>query len=116
MQRMDAFTKRLKGYLPVTTAEDNSIDDVELGTDANMQSQEPSLLGGCFDLTYKQRITGFAMSASAGALFLFFVCSFIWFLSFVLHFCFSLIVTTKQTQQNEITKYCEFAKRKKLHI
>ena len=74
---MDKFTKKLKGYLPVTSTDDANDNDIELGNlnnDTNDQASEPSLVGGCFDLTKTQRITGFAMSAASGGLFFIMVC------------------------------------------
>eukprot|EP00485_Elphidium_margaritaceum_P012481 CAMPEP_0202689868 /NCGR_PEP_ID=MMETSP1385-20130828/5047_1 /ASSEMBLY_ACC=CAM_ASM_000861 /TAXON_ID=933848 /ORGANISM="Elphidium margaritaceum" /LENGTH=189 /DNA_ID=CAMNT_0049345077 /DNA_START=47 /DNA_END=616 /DNA_ORIENTATION=+ len=63
--------KSMKGYLPVLQNEpDDDDDDPELGPSAT-NLEEPSLMGGCCDLTYKQRITGFFMSAGTGLLFLF---------------------------------------------
>ena len=52
--------KSIKGYIPVLQDEPDDEED-------------PTLLGGCFDLTYKQRIAGFFMSAATGLFFLFLV-------------------------------------------
>lgn len=65
--------KSIKGYIPVLQDEpDDDEEDLELGPSAT-NLEEPSLLGGCCDLTYKQRIVGFFMSAGTGLLFLFLV-------------------------------------------
>ena len=64
--------KSIKGYIPVLQDEPDEEDDLELGPSAT-NLEEPDLLGGCFDLTYKQRITGFFMSAATGLFFLFLV-------------------------------------------
>eukprot|EP01084_Bolivina_argentea_P152875 266592_1 len=63
-------SKSIKGYLPVGQTDPDEDEDLELGPSAT-NLEEPSLLGGCCDLTYKQRITGFIMSAGTGGLFLF---------------------------------------------
>ena len=70
---MDKLKNSLKGYMPVLTTDVDVDDDPELGPSLT-EIDEPSMLEGCFDLTWKQRITGFAMTAAAGAMFLFFVC------------------------------------------
>lgn len=67
---MDSFKNSLKGYLPVLQNEVEEEVDCELGPSAT-DLGEPSLISGCCDLTYKQKIVGFAMSAIAGAVFLF---------------------------------------------
>ena len=65
--------KSIQGYIPVLQNEpDEESEDIELGPSAT-ELEEPSLLGGCCDLTYKQRFTGFFMSAATGIFFLFLV-------------------------------------------
>jgi len=67
---MDLLKAKLKGYVPVLQTEKQE-KDVELGAlEKTPAYEEPSMLTGCFDLTYKQRITGFLLLLTAGLLFL----------------------------------------------
>lgn len=72
MNFFNSAKKSIKGYIPVLQEDPDDEEDLELGPSAT-NLEEPSLLGGCCDLTYKQRIAGFFMSAGTGVLFLFLV-------------------------------------------